>query len=81
MKKWIITGLVGLCGLSAWAEVTVTNLVVAQREGTKLVDISYDVFSTQPNVIVSLEVKNGAVNINASNLTGDVGTNVICGTS
>jgi hypothetical protein len=62
------------------AAVTVTNLTVAQRPGTKLVDIRYDVASDATNrVAVSLAVNNGAQAVNAVSLTGDVGGEVATG--
>jgi hypothetical protein len=65
----------------AVADVTVTNLVVAQRPGTKLVDITYNVSSTATNAAtISLTVSNGAVKVNATNLTGAVGVGVATGT-
>ena len=84
MKKWIWMGLVGLCYLSAWAEITVTNLVVAQREGTKVVDISYDVFCDATNTVtvtlsVALSVSNGTVTVNAPCAVSDVGEGVLIG--
>ena len=58
----------------AVAEIIVTNLVVAQREGTKLVDISYDLLSTETNaVMVSLVVSNGTFTVSTASVTGDVG--------
>lgn len=58
----------------AWAEVSLTNLVVSQRPGTKLVDISYDVSSTASNIVkVLLAVSNAGVPVNAGSLTGDFG--------
>ena len=57
----------------AWAQVTISNLVVAQRAGTKLVDITYDVTSAATHVFVSLSVSNGAAQVVATNLSGDVG--------
>jgi len=80
MKKLILMGMVGLCFLSAWAEITVTNLVVVQREGTKLVDISYDVSSTETNVVtVLLMVSNGTVAVSALSVSGDIGEGVVRG--
>lgn len=63
----------------AWAQVTISNLVVAQRPGTKLVDITYDVSSSVTSVYVSLSVSNAGMGISVVNLTGDVG-NVGMGT-
>ena len=57
----------------ALAQVTVSNLMVAQRPGTKLVDISYDVSSTASVVVVSLDVSNAGTPISAVSLTGDTG--------
>ena len=49
-----------LAATAAQASVTVTNVTVAQRPGTKLVDIGYDVANTATSVAVSLVVSNGA---------------------
>ena len=63
------------------AQVTVSNFTVAQRPGTKLVDISYDVASTTASTVaVKLEVKNAGTPITAISLTGDVGASVTTGT-
>jgi len=63
------------------AEVTVSNVTVAQRPGTKLVDIRYDVASTAASTVaVTLEVKNAGVSITATSLTGAVGAGVATGT-
>ncbi len=64
------------------AEVAITNLVIAQREGTKLVDVSYDVLHDSTNeVCVMLSVKNGTDSVGAFNATGDIGENVLVGTN
>lgn len=86
MKKRIrIIGLVQVLSgfiLTAHATVTVTNVTVAQRPGTKLVDIGYDVSSTQTNrVSIFLAVKSGITSISATNLTGDIGVSVLTGTN
>ena len=74
-------GLLALGGLSVGAEITVSNLVVSQREGTKLVDISYDVACDTMNVVsVSLCVSNGTVAVACPSVTGDVGQVVATGT-
>ena len=57
----------------AWAQVTISNLVVAQRAGTKLVDISYDVSSAATNLTVGLSVSNAGGVVAATNLSGHVG--------
>ena len=54
----------------------ITN--IAQRAGTKIVDIQYDISSTATNVFVSLAVSNGGVQVAATNLSGHVG-NVVPG--
>jgi formylglycine-generating enzyme required for sulfatase activity len=79
MKKYMAV----VCFLSAacFADVTVTNLTVAQRPGTKLVDIIYDVSSTTTNTVtISLTVSNGTSAVMATNLTGAVGAGVSIGT-
>jgi len=82
MKKWISIGLVVLCCSFAWAEITVTNLVVMQREGTKLVDIFYDVSCDTTNeVSVELSVSNEMEMVGTSSLNGDVGEGVSIGTN
>ncbi|MEI7851747.1 MAG: DUF1566 domain-containing protein [Kiritimatiellales bacterium] len=86
MKQWIkFFGLVQLVlagsAVLAVADVTVTNLVVAQRPGTKLVDITYDVSSTETNAVtVSLSVSNGAAAVSAPSVSGAVGAGVATGT-
>ena len=85
MKQWIkIFGLVQLVlagsAVLAVADVTFTNLMVAQRPGTKLVDITYDLISDLTNAVpISLKVKNGTTNVTSTNCTGDVGANVLPG--
>jgi len=81
MKKFLFTTFTALFAWMALADVTVTNLAVAQRPGTKLMDITYDVSSTTTNhVWVTLTVNNGAAAVNATNLTGSVGESVPIGT-
>ena len=68
-------------GFVAQASVTVANLVVAQRPGTKLVDITYDVSSTATNAVtVSLNVSNSAAAVSAPSVSGAVGAGVTTGT-
>ncbi len=63
------------------ALVTVSNVTAAQRPGTKLVDISYDVLNTETNSVkVSLAVSNGTSTVNCSSVSGDVGAGVATGT-
>ena len=79
MKKWMMGLLMGLVAMAAQAEVS--NLVVAQRAGSKWVDISYDVSSTETNAVtVSLSVSNGTSAVSAPSVTGDVGAGVATGT-
>jgi hypothetical protein len=62
------------CACSLMAQVTVTNLAVAQRPGTKLVDITYDLTSTESSYLfVSLTVSNDTEAISVANLIGDFG--------
>lgn len=69
-----------LSALAAQADVTVSNLSVAQRPGTKLVDISYDLFSPSTNALtVSLEVSSGSEALNTASASGDVGTGITPG--
>jgi len=83
MRLKRIAGIIGLLGLIAGmasAVVSVSNLSVAQRPGTKLLDISYDVSSTETNeVTVSLAVSNGVSTVNAPSVTGDIGAGVTTG--
>jgi hypothetical protein len=79
MKKWGWLSLI--IALNCHAEVAVTNLVVAQRPGTKLMDITYDVSSTETNAVtVSLSVNNGMSAVSAPSVSGDVGAGVATGT-
>jgi len=58
----------------------ISNLAVTQRQGTKLVDVTYDVFSTKTNrVEVFLSVSNEAVGVSSGSVSGDVGTDVSTG--
>lgn len=57
-----------------------SNLSIAQRPGTKLVDISYDVNNTESNVVtVSLMLSNGAQAVDCSSASGDIGVWVYTG--
>lgn len=58
-----------------------TNVSAAQVDGTKMMEITYDVFSTETNLLtMSLSVSNGAAAVNAPSVSGDVGANVASGT-
>jgi hypothetical protein len=63
------------------AEVIVSNVTIAQRPKTKLVDITYDISCAQTKPVrVSLTVSTGTEKVNATHLTGDVGWPVFVGT-
>ena len=63
-----------LAGVASAAEVTVANLAVAQRPGTKLVDITYDLtVSVGTNATISLAVTNAGVKVNIPSVSGDIG--------
>jgi len=81
MKKRIgIIVVLALAAGIAQATVTVSELWIAQRPGTKLLDLSYDVSSTETNeVTVSLAVSNGVSTVNAPSVTGDIGSGVTTG--
>jgi formylglycine-generating enzyme required for sulfatase activity len=78
---------IALCaGVSpvARAELTVSNIRPAQRAGTKLVDIDYDLVSTEPFARVSLEISgDGGTTfaVPAVTLTGAIGGAVRPGTN
>lgn len=75
----------GLCliaGAFAQAAVNVSNLNIAQREGSRLVEMVYDVSSDVTNrVSVGVTVSNGTVAVNATAFSGDFGPGVETGTS
>ena len=61
----------------------VSNLTFAQRAGTRLVDISYDVTADMPTVVVSLEISSdGGItfSVPATTVSGAVGAGVAIGT-
>ena len=61
--------------------ITVTNVVAAQRAGTKLVDIAYDISSGKTDAAwVSITVNNDGLAISATSLSGDALKNVSMGT-
>ena len=61
------------CAHVSWSAVTVSNVAVAQREGTKIVDITYDVAADVATVTVSVVVKDAGTDIGATSFSGDVG--------
>jgi len=82
MKKLILMAVIGSLAFTAISEVTITNLVVAQRPGTKLVDITYDVSSTATNAVtVLLVVSNGTSAVACPSVSGAVGASVETGTA
>jgi len=78
MKKSlaVVFAILFLIGI-ARAEVTITNLVVVQREGTKIVDITYDIFSGVTNAVsIGLGINDGSNSISSASASGDVASNV-----
>lgn len=62
------------------AVVLVTNVVVVQREGTKLVDIAYDVSSdVADTVAVTVVASNEAGAVDLGTLSGDIGSRISTG--
>jgi len=59
------------------AAVTFTNLIAEQREGSKLVDITFDAFNDSGSSLgVSVILSNGTSQISASSFSGDIGGEV-----
>jgi len=57
----------------------ISNLTATQRQGTKLVNVTYDVFSTKTNQVeISLSVSNEAP-VSSGSVSGDVGADVSTG--
>jgi sulfatase modifying factor 1 len=66
------------------ADPVVSNLTAAQRPGTKLVDITYDVTADMPTVNVTLEISSDAGAtwvVPVTSVTGAVGNGITVGTS
>ncbi len=64
------------------AEPVVTNLIATQRQGTKLIDISYDLASVTPTVNVTLEIsQDGGLtySVPVNSTTGAIGNSVTVG--
>ena len=77
--KGIPTSLVAglLLASHAQAEVTLGNLSVSQRAGTKLVDIHYDLDNDDGSfAAVGIVVSNGVIKVESPDLSGDVGYTV-----
>lgn len=87
MKKWMkiigLTQIVLACSAPmSTAAVTITNVVVTQRPGTKLVDITYDIIGDATNAVaVALNIKSGTNTIPSTSCTGDIGGVVLLETS
>jgi hypothetical protein len=65
------------------ADPVVSNLSAAQRAGTRLVDISYDVTADTPTVVIFLEISsNGGVtfDVPVAAVSGDIGADIAVGT-
>ena len=74
----------GLLALPCFGQIAVSNVRAAQRAGTNLVDIDYDVTGTTLPVYVTLEVSgdDGATfAVPVSSVTGAVGRDVAPGTN
>jgi hypothetical protein len=60
----------------------VSNVRAEQRSGTKSVDIWYDVSDADGDRMnISVGIKDGTNTVSAAALSGDVGTNLVCGTN
>ncbi len=80
MKYWIAM-IVCLAGTAAHAALpVVTNVVATQRADTKLVDIHYDVFDDDGDLLkIRVEISDNAGNtysVPAFSFTGDIGENI-----
>jgi formylglycine-generating enzyme required for sulfatase activity len=65
------------------AEPVITNITAAQRSGTKIVDISYDLASVTPTVKVTMEISSDGgltYNVPVTSTTGAIGNGVTIGT-
>ncbi len=65
------------------ADPVVSNVTFAQRAGTRLVDISYDVTAATPTVFVSLEISSDGgttFSVPATTVSGAIGAGVAVGT-
>jgi hypothetical protein len=70
-------GCIGLLlALNVSAGVTLSKVSIAQREGTKLVDIFYDINSV---ATVSVTISNGASLVDATSFSGDIGADIPAG--
>ncbi len=80
----LITAVLISGAMPGWAaDPVVSNLKAVQREGTKLVDITYDLAADTATVVVSLQISgDGGVNfvVPAVSVTGAMGSGVSTGT-
>lgn len=71
-----------LYGATEATSPVVSNVRASQRSGTKLVDIWYDVSDSDGDLVdVSIGIESGIYAVSATGLTGDIGTNLVCGTN
>jgi len=84
--RHLLTAALAILGTFATAiaaDPVVSNLTAAQRPGTKLVDITYDVTADTPTVGITLRISSDGgttFSVPAITLTGAVGSNVTVGT-
>lgn len=88
MKLFRIMGMIGWAGLclaldATAADAQVSSVQAAQRTGTKLVDITYDVSATGAvNVAVTVSTNSGLTyDLPATHFSGDVGAGIAPGSS
>jgi len=75
----LAAGLLGVGILAPAAEPTVTNIRAAQQQGTKIVDVWYDVSGVTTAAYVGLQISSNAGTsfaVPATTLSGDLGANV-----
>jgi len=79
-KHWMQMGLFVVLGFAAQAAVRVENVGVVQLEGTKQVEILYDVSSSLTNTVeISVLLYDGETQIALASLSGDVGSGIATG--
>lgn len=79
-KQGLLIGVFMAWGIAAQAVVQVENVEISQQEGTKRVEIQYDVSSTLASVVdVSVQLYDGENQITLSSLSGDVGQGIATG--
>lgn len=76
----VLTNLVSSIVWNWQTSFTITNATAVQRQGSKFVDISYDIVSDITNgVEIALSVSSNGVPVSVGNLTGNIGTNTLPG--